>query len=65
MGRVCLFCTLDILEQGSSISFRRGPNSANNTKPRATDIYIYIYIYIYVYIILIITIIILLLLLLK
>ncbi len=28
------------IKQGSSISFRRGPNSANNTKPRATDLYI-------------------------
>ncbi len=35
------------LNQGSSISFRRGPNSADNTKPRATDLYVYIYIYIY------------------
>ncbi len=54
------------LDQGSSISFRRGPNSANNTKPRATDLqYIYIYIYKIIIIIIIITIIILLLLLLK
>ncbi len=32
------------LHQGSSISFRQGPNSANNTKPRSTDLYIYIYV---------------------
>ncbi len=30
------------LGQGSSISFYRGPNSVNNTKPRATDLCIYI-----------------------
>ncbi len=38
----------DGVGQVSSISFRRGPNSADNTKPRATDLYIYIYIYIYI-----------------
>ncbi len=35
------------LDQGSSISFRQGTNSANNTKPRATDLYVCIYIYMY------------------
>ncbi len=36
------------LDQGSSISFSQVPNSANNTKPRATDLYIYIYIYVFI-----------------
>ncbi len=35
------------LHQGSSISFRRGPNFANNTNPSATDLYIHSYYYNY------------------
>ncbi len=35
------------LHQGSSISFRRGPNSANNSNPSATDLYIHSYYYNY------------------
>ncbi len=34
-----LSAAFDTIDQGSSISFRQGPNSANNTEPRATDIY--------------------------